>query len=249
MLAITQFLGVLIAIPAIALRSEAVPVGADLGWSVLSGLFGVVGLACLYHGLSVGRMGVVAPVAGVLVTVIPVTAGFLLEGVPPPVAIAGIGVAIVSVFVVSRVPAEATGRSSGFWWGLAAGLTLGGFTVTVSFVADGLVFGPLAIIRATEGLACVAVILATRQAWRIPRGQWPVIALIGTLDMSGTAAYVAATQSGPLAIAAVLSALYPVATVILAAVVLRERVSRLNAFGVVLAGVAVALIAGGSAAA
>src|SRR5260221_12298923 len=70
-LVVTQLLGVLIAIPLAVLNGESLPLPADIGWSVLSGILGVIGLGCLYHGLGVGRMGVVAPVTGVIVAVSP----------------------------------------------------------------------------------------------------------------------------------------------------------------------------------
>ena len=244
-LAITQVIGVLIALPLGVLSGETLPSQPDLAWSVVSGLFGVVGLGCLYHGLAVGRMGVVAPVTGVLVAIIPVVFGFALDGVPSVLAIVGIGLAIASVAVVAGVPGERPGESSGLWWGVASGLTLGAFTVTISRVTHGLVFGPLAVVRLTEGLICIGVILATRRAWRPPRAIWPALLGVGIFDMTGTAAYIFAVQIGPLAIAGVLAALYPVVTVIGAATILRERMTRLHAFGVAAAVLGVVLIAAG----
>ena len=244
-LVVTQLLGVLIAIPLAVLNGESLPLPADIGWSVLSGILGVIGLGCLYHGLGVGRMGVVAPVTGVIVAIIPVTTGIVLEGAPPGLALAGIVLAIASVAVVARVPGETADRTSGFWWGVGAGITLGAFTVTVSRVTNGLVFGPLAIVRLTEALACVVVILIARRPWRPARSLLPVFVVIGAIDMIGTAAYLAAAQIGPLAIAAVLSALYPAVTVVFAATILREPMTRLHLVGVVGAAIAVVLIAGG----
>lgn len=247
-LAITQVLGVLIALPLGAIHGEPVPSQADLAWSVVSGLFGVVGLGCLYHGLAVGRMGVVAPVTGVLVAIIPVVFGFALDGVPGVLSIIGIGLAIASVAVVAGVPGERPDQSSGLWWGVASGLTLGTFTVTISRVTPGLVFGPLAVVRLTEALVCVGAILATRRAWRPSRDTWPALLGVGLFDMTGTAAYIFAVQVGPLAIAGVLAALYPVVTVIGAATILRERMTRVHLIGVSAAVLGVVLIAGGQAA-
>jgi drug/metabolite transporter (DMT)-like permease len=244
-MAVSQLVGVAIALPVAAIRGEAIPSGPDVAWSIASGVLGGIGLGCLYHGLAVGRMGVVAPIAGVLVALIPVVFGIAIQGVPAPVVLAGIVLAIASVAVVSRVPSEAASSSTGFWWGLGAGLTLGGFTITISRVTPGLVFGPLAMVRTTEALGCIAVLLATRRPWRLPREVWRKTFGVGVLDMTGTAAYISAVQIGPLAVAAVLSALYPAATVLLAAAVLRERLTRLHIVGVVGAAIAVILIAGG----
>jgi len=247
-MALTQVIGVLIALPLFAWHGEAVPTGSDVAWSLLSGAFGVIGLGCLYHGLAVGRMGVVAPVAGVLVAGIPVTYGLATQGSLPLLVLAGIGLAIASVIVISRVPPEAANRPSGFVWGLASGLTLGALTIAVAQLSSGSVFGPLILIRTTEALIGATAILLTRRAWRIPRALWPAAVVVGLFDMTGTAAYLAAIQIGPLAVAAVLSALYPAMTVLLAAAVLKERLTRLHALGLVVAALAVALIAGGQGA-
>lgn len=244
-MAITQLIGVLIAIPLFVWHGEAVPTGSDVAWSLVSGLFGVVGLGCLYQGLAVGRMGVVAPVAGVLVAGIPVVYGISTQGSPPVLVVVGIGLAIASVVVISRVPAEDEGRPSGFVWGVGAGLTLGALTIAVAQLSHGAVFGPLLIIRTTEALVGGTVILLTRRAWRLPRALWRSGVAVGLFDMTGTAAYITAIQIGPLAVAAVLSALYPAMTVVLAALILRERLTRLHALGLVGAGLAVVLIAGG----
>ena len=242
-----QLIGLAIAAPVAVLRGEGQPLPVDVAWSVVSGLIGAVGIGCLYRGLAVGRMGVVAPVTGVLVAVIPVLAGMVLDGVPSAIVLVGIVLAIASVAIVARVPGAVTEAPSGLWWGIAAGLTLGVFTVTFSRVSHGLVFGPLALMKVVEGLALYAAIVVGHQPWRVPRNLWPMLIAVGVLDMGATAAYLAATQAGPLAIAGVLSALYPVMTVLLAATILRERITRVHAIGIVAAAAAIALIASGSA--
>jgi drug/metabolite transporter (DMT)-like permease len=242
-----QLIGLAIAAPIAVFRGEGQPLPVDVAWSAVSGLIGAIGIGCLYRGLAVGRMGVVAPVTGVLVAVIPVVAGMVLDGVPSAIVLVGIVLAIASVAIVARVPGSVTDAPSGLWWGIAAGLTLGVFTVTFSRVSHGLVFGPLALMKIVEGVALYVAIVVGRQPWRVPRNVWPMLIAVGVMDMGATAAYLAATQAGPLAIAGVLSALYPVMTVLLAAVILRERITRVHAIGIVAAAAAIALIAGGSA--
>jgi len=242
-----QLIGLAIAAPIAVLRGEGQLLPIDVAWSAVSGLIGAVGIGCLYRGLAVGRMGVVSPVTGVLVAVIPVFAGMVLDGVPSAIVLVGIVLAIGSVAIVAGVPGAVTDAPSGLWWGIAAGLTLGVFTVTFSRVSDGLVFGPLALMKVVEGLVLYAVIVIGRQPWRVPRKLWPMLIAVGVLDMGATAAYLAATQAGPLAIAGVLSALYPVMTVLLAATILRERITWVHAMGIVVAAAAIALIASGSA--
>ncbi len=189
-----------------------------------------------------------ATVTGVLAVAIPVVAGIVLEGLPRTEVLAGISLAVVAVVLVSRV-ADETGRSGGLRYALVAGTGIGIFNVLIGQVTDGYVFGPLSIMRGTQVVLLLAVIVFGARAWRMPRTVVPAVLLIGLLDMGGNAFYIAARQAGELAVAATLSSLYPVGTVILAAIFLRERIGRGHAVGIVLAAIAVALIASGAAAA
>jgi drug/metabolite transporter (DMT)-like permease len=238
--------GFVLALGVAAIRGEPVPGPVDLGWSVLAGVLGAIGITALYRGLAVGRMGIVAPVTGVLAAVIPVIAGIILEGLPPPLVLAGIGLAVVAVVLVSRVTDEAGGRD-GLGEALVGGVGIGLFGVVLNQLTDGVVFGPLALIRVTEGVVLVVVIVVTRTAWRPAPRLLPVILAIGVLDMAGNGLYILAIQVGLLAVASVLSALYPVVTVILATVLLGERVTRDHAMGIALAVVAIVAIGLGSA--
>ena len=226
-------------------RGETMPTPADFGWSVLAGLAGGIGITALYKGLAVGRMGIVAPVTGVIAALIPVAAGILLEGVPPPLVLVGIVLALVAVILVSRVSDGGSGPS-GLGLALLAGVGIGTLSVCISQISEGHAFGPLVAIRATQAVLIAAVILVTRAAWR-PEGRLlPAIAGVGILDMAGNGAFILAVQAGALAVAAVLSSLYPVTTVILASVFLRERVTGAHAVGIALAVVAVVCIAAGA---
>ena len=226
-------------------RSETAPMTTDLVWSLLGGLAGGIGITALYQGLAVGRMGVVAPVTGVIAALIPVTAGIVLEGIPAPLVLVGIGLAVVAVILVSRVRDDRP-APSGLGLALTAGVSLGAFSVIIAQLSQGHAFGPLAIIRATEAVLIGAVIVISRSAWRPERRLVPAISAIGVLDIAGNGAFILAVQSGALAVAAVLSSLYPVTTVILAAIFLRERVTRTHAVGIGLAVGAIVCIAAGS---
>jgi drug/metabolite transporter (DMT)-like permease len=226
-------------------RGETAPLPADLAWSVLGGVTGGIGITALYRGLAVGRMGIVAPVTGVMAALIPVAAGIAIEGLPATLVLVGIVLAIAAVVLVSRVRDEGSGPS-GLGLALLAGVAIGAFGVCVAQLSDGHAFGPLVVIRGTEALLVGAAVVVTRSAWR-PAGRLvPAIAAVGVLDMIGNGAFILAVQAGALAVAAVLSSLYPVTTVILAAVVLRERVTRVHALGIGLAMGAIVCIAIGS---
>lgn len=242
---LTQAVGIVLAGAVAILRGEPAPGPADLGWSVLAGLAGALGIVCLYQGLASARITVVAPITGVLAATIPVTVGWLSQGVPSWWRIAGIGLALVAVVLVSTSTDPLSDRPAGVRFGLAAGIGLGLFNVFAARFSAGLVFGPLVVVRIVEALAIVTVILVARRPWRLPRSVVPLAIAVGVGDMAGNAFFVLAAQAGRLDVASVLSSLYPVTTIVLAAILLRERVTRVHALGIASAAAAIVLIAGG----
>jgi drug/metabolite transporter (DMT)-like permease len=245
--AVTQVVGMAAALLLAGARQEPVPQGPDLAWSIATGVAGVIGMTSLYRGLAVGRMGVVAPTTGVIGAVIPVAVGFVTQGLPTPAAVIGIVVALVAVVLVTRAPGHGDGRPSGIRWALAAGLAIGAFNVCIGQISDAGAFGPLVVLRLVQTLILVVLIVAWRQPFRIERAIVPKVIGVGLLDMAGNAAFILASQTGQLAIAAVLSSLYPVVTVLLAVTLLRERVTRSHVIGIALTAVAIVLISAGTA--
>lgn len=244
----SQVASLTVGVPILLTSHEPAMQPTDILITLLGGTLGASGLALLYRGLSVGRMGVVAPIAAVLTATMPVMFGFLTQGLPSLAGIVGILLAGLSVVLVSRVPGTPDGRPSGLWYGIGAGTIFGGFTVVVSLLGDGLIVTPVVAIRFASILTLATWIFVRGMPWRVSRNLIPALLLIGVLDMAATASYLLAIAVGPLAIAAILASLYPVFTTVFAAVVLRERVTSVHAFGIVAAGAAVVLIAGASAA-
>ncbi len=242
---VSQFVGMALALALAILGGERFPRGEDLVVCLVAGGLGAVGISALYRGLAVGRMGIVAPVTGVLAAIIPVVAGIWFEGLPSPLVQLGIVIAVVAVVLVSRVADEGGGRA-GLAEALIAGVAIGCFGVAINALSDGNVFASLTVIRLVQGVLVALAIVVARQAWRPSSSMLPALVVVGILDMAGNSFYLLAVQTGQLAIASVLSALYPVSTVILAAVVLREPVTRDHAVGIVLAAAAIASIAIGS---
>lgn len=243
---LSQLVGMALTFIVAVVREEPFPAGTDLLLCVVAGVLGGTGITALYRGLAVGRMGIVAPITGVLAALIPVAVGFVLDGLPEAPVLLGIAVAIVAVVLVSRVVDEGGGRA-GLPEALVAGVAIGLFGVVVSQLSEGAVFSALTTIRIVQAGLVAGVVIGLRLPWRLDRVVLLPVAIVGALDIAGNAFYLLAVQSGPLAVAAVLSSLYPVSTVILAAVLLRERISRHHAVGIVLAAVAIALIGAGSA--
>lgn len=242
---VSQLVGTVVALVLAVVGGETAPLPADVGWAVAGGVAGGIGISALYQGLAVGRMAVVAPITGVLAAVIPVLAGIAFEGAPTLPVILGIGLAFVAVVLVSRVTDDRAGPS-GAGIALLAGIAIGGVGVAFSQISDGHVFGPLTVLRASEALLIGAIVLIGRRPWRPKANLWPALAAVGVLDMAGNAGFLLAVQAGSLAVAAVLSSLYPVTTVVLASVVLRERITRLHGVGIALAVGAIVCIAAGS---
>jgi drug/metabolite transporter (DMT)-like permease len=224
---------------------EAAPEPGAIISAAAGGVCGAIGLLGLYHGLAVGRMGVVAPVVGVIGASLPVLVGFGLEGAPRPELAVGIGLALAAVVIVSRTPSP-TGRRSGVEFALLGGIGIGLVSTLIGLLPEGSIWWPLVVLKATSiGVVAVAILVA-RRPWRIRGRSLAPPAAVGVGDMMGNGFYVLATQSGRLDIAAVLSSLYPVVTVVLAIVVLREHIGRRHALGIATAALAVALIAAGS---
>jgi drug/metabolite transporter (DMT)-like permease len=226
---------------------EPLPGAETLGLAALAGIFAVAGIIGLYQGLAVGRMGVVAPVTGLLAAILPVIVGFVRQGVPGTEVLAGIGAAFVAVILVSRTQ-DPAGRPSGLRYALVAGCGLGLFNITVAAFPEHRVAWPLMAIKLATLVAIAAVVVATRRPWRLSRTVLPAALATALLDLAGNTCYILATQAGRIDIAATLSSLYPVTTVILAVVLLREHVSRSHLVGIGFAALAIILIASGSAA-
>ena len=243
---LSQLVGMALTLVIAIVRNEPIPMGTDLLLCAVAGALGGIGITALYRGLAIGRMGIVAPITGVLAAVIPVAAGFLLEGLPSTLVLVGIGLAIVAVVLVSRVADEDGGRS-GLPEALVAGTAIGLFGVVIAQIGEGFVFSSLTVIRGVQAVLVTLVVMATGAAWRLDRRVVPLVVAVGILDMVGNASYLLGVQAGALAIASVLSSLYPVTTVILAAVLLHERVTRHHVVGIGLAAAAIACIGFGSA--
>ncbi len=222
---------------------EPFPSPLDFVWGGLAGLAGAVGLISFYSALSIGRMGIVAPVSAVLTASLPVLFSAFTQGLPSLLQLGGFVLALLAIGLISR-PEQAKGRPEGIGLALLAGCGFGCFFILISRVNHTATFWPLAVARLTSVLLLLIVVRIRQQQMRmLPKLMIaPLVLLAGVLDAIGNAFFVLATHVGRLDIAAVLSSLYPAATVLLAALVLRERVTRIQAIGILLALAAVPLI-------
>ena len=232
----------------VALVQGGSPTGEDLLWALVGGLGNGFGTAYLYRGLASGRMGVVAPVSGVGAVVVPVLAGAAAGERPGLVVWIGIVLALPAIWLVSREPVDALpgGPSpTGALDGLVAGLGFGTLFAALAQIHDAAGLFPLALNQLVAGAVIVAVASSLRAPW-VPRSRYAVGGTVsGALGALATGLFQEATRHGYLAIAAVVTSLYPAFTVVLAATVLHERVHRAQAIGLARCAGAVVLVAGG----
>jgi len=233
--------GLILLIAFALIWSEPFPTTLDFIWGSVAGLAGAVGLVAFYQALAVGRMGVVAPIAAMLSAAVPVLFGAFFEGLPGPLQLIGFVLALLAVGLISGL-GVVKGRPKGLGLALLAGLGFGSFFILISRVSHGAVFWPLAAARLSSFLFLLAVVLIRRQKVLPEKPVLPIVLLAGALDVAGNAFFVLATHAGRLDVAAILSSLYPAVTVLLASIILRERVTRLQTIGILVALVAIPLI-------
>ena len=239
---LSGFSGLVLLIAAAIWSQEAFPDAAGIAWSVLAGVTGGLGIAALYRALAIAPAAVVAPTAGVIGTLLPVLVSLLTQGLPPYTSLAGFGLAFVGIYTVAGDSKAATPASrQGLLLAFLAGIGFGGFFTSLGQVSGELVFTPLIITRSVTTLTGLLLVRLVRLPLPAPLSN-PTALLAGLLDACGNLLYIIALQHTRLDISAVLGSLYPASTVILAALVLKERISARQGLGVLACLGAVVLI-------
>lgn len=220
-------------------------------WGGLAGLAGGLGLLFLYRGLGRGRMSVVAPVAAVVGAVVPVVFDLAMGDPVGALTLAGLLIALAALALVSWHPGV-EGRSEGETLmkgglpeGLLAGLGFGTFFVVFAQTGEASSYWPLLSLRGASVVMLSAIALSTRSFARPGGRALRLLVGAGLLDVTANLLYLLGTQRGLLSVVAVLSSLYPAATVLLARAVLKERLHRAQVLGLAAAGLGVVLITAG----
>lgn len=225
---------------------EPFPRPLDILWGSLAGIAGVIGLVAFYSALANGKMGIAAPIAASLTAAIPVLFSVITSGMPGPLQLGGFALAFVAIILIARPEdsgaSGASGVSSSIWLALVSGCAFGLFFILISRVSPASTFGSLAVARFTSVAAMVALQAVRRRQVTLARSVAPLVLVAGVTDALGNVFFLLAAHGGRLDVASMVSALYPVATVLLAAIFLRERVRGVQAAGVLLALVAIPLI-------
>lgn len=220
---------------------EPFPPQSHLIWAAAAGVAGGISLALFYRALSQGNMGIAAPVTAVLSAGIPTIFGILHEGFPGYVPSAGFGLALLGIWLVSR-PEEKI-RPQGLGLAIAAGVGFALFFIFIKKTGSGNAFWIAGVARtASFAVTGTITVLGRRFSPFYPAGVWLGL-LAGCIDVSGTAFFVRASQTGRLDTAVVLSSLYPAITVLLARFFLHEKLTRWKTIGMLAALAAVPMIA------
>lgn len=220
------------------------PPGGDLApWAIGSGVAGVIGLAAFYRGLSVGNMGVVAPISATA-AVVPVVIGIASGDRPSGLQYLGLALAFTGVVLASRE--EVTGGTArGAGLAVVSALGFGFFFVAMDNASDADIGWAMLVNRITGVSLLLAAFAVLRPALAARRSDAPVLATVGALDIAANALFAIAATEALVSLVSVLGSLYPLTTVALAAVVLHERPHRLAQIGVAIALTGVVLIAAG----
>lgn len=221
--------------------------GRDIVLGLAGGVLGALAVGALYRGLRVGTISVVAPISGTIAAALPVLVGVGSGERPSPVAWAGIALAFGSILLVAREGGDehVPPNREALVLAVLAGVGFAGIFIVLDAMSPGSGLWPLVILKFGGMGVAMVWIAVSRSARRPATGTWPMVIGVGILDNAANVAYLLASRTGLLALVAVLSSLYPAFTVVLARVVLAERIQRIQLAGMALAAAGVVAIAAG----
>jgi drug/metabolite transporter (DMT)-like permease len=245
--AVGQATGLVLVAAVVAARGDDPPATRFFVYAVLAGVTGAVGIGALYRGLAVGAMSIIAPITATG-AVIPVAVGVGTGERPSALQGAGLALAFGGVVLAARQPEseDLRGRvAAGVGLALLAALGIGSFFVALDAASEGGVAWALLVQRTV----CLALVLAAavlvRPDFSVSRADVPAMVAIGALDMAANALFAVASTRGLVSVVSVVASLYPVTTVMLARLLLGERIAAVQQIGVAAALSGVILITAG----
>lgn len=248
---VSQFSGLVLLALALPFLPAATPLQTDWLWGVAAGLTGSAGVAFLYRALAVGTMAVVAPITAVCAVTIPVVIAVALGERPGLQRAIGIVLAIISIVMVTWQDRRTNGANSenprksptaGVALAFISGVLIGLFFLSLARTTPQAGLWPLLMARTVSVLFFGIVVIVMKQSLRMPRRVIGAVVGGGVLDMLANLVYLIATKLGPLTEVVTLASLYPASTVLLARVVLHERLSSVQVAGIACSLVAVVLL-------
>ena len=224
------------------LSHAAYPSPSSRNWALLAGALGGTALAIFYRTLASGDMGIIAPVSAVLGAAIPAAFSMMTQGLPGAFPIAGFLLAGIGIWLISR-PDGSVVNYAGISMAALAGVGFAGFFICIDRAGDSSALWSAVHSRFASLVIVAAIVLFRRGRGGLQPAGAALALFAGCLDVTGTAVFIRAEQTGRLDTAVVLSSLYPVITVLLARVVLHEQFTRWKTVGIFAALLAVPLIA------
>ena len=215
--------------------------------SILAGALGTVGLILLYHSMTIGLMSIATPVSALLAATLPVVIGIFREGLPRWMTLIGFGFALFAVWMISQGEngiKDILSHLSDLKLPLLAGIGFGLFFVIIhEATKTGATIWPMIASRSGGLVLISSYMFIANTSWKVEDSSaWSIITLNGILDVSGNVFFILASQLGRLDVAAVLSSLFPGATVLLAWIFLKERLTRNQWIGIGSALIAIVLM-------
>lgn len=244
----TQGFGLVLLTP-IALAFGGTLTGSDLWLGTAAGAGGSLALIALYRGLAIGRMGMVAPITGAMAAAVPALLSPMLDESPSALAWVGVVLAVTAIVLVARESdgAEAAAPATrfgppGLVEAILAGTGFASVYIMLDRTSEASNLLALVPMKVAATVLLGGLLLARRESVGMLRPELGLVALVGVLDNGANVAYLLATREGLLAAVAVVASLYPVGTVLLARIVLNERLAIHQQAGLVVAIGAIVLI-------
>jgi len=242
-----EVVGIIFLLIIVKISGESLPNQRVWLLAMLAGALGTVGLILLYHSMTLGLMSIATPVSALLAASLPVLVGIFKEGIPQLLTVIGFGFALFAVWMISQGENGVTNilaHLSDLKLPLLAGIGFGLYFVFMhEATSTGATIWPMVASRSGGMILITAYMLITRSPWKVEDSSaWPMIIINGVLDISGNLFFILAGQAGRLDVAAVLSSLFPGATVMLAWIFLKERLTRNQWIGIGSALIAIVLM-------
>ncbi len=239
-----NFFGLLILAVVSSVYRESLPSMNVFINSFLGGALGSFGILILYYSFSTGQMSIAAPVSALFAALLPVIVGTITEGLPTAIQFIAFAIAFAAVWLISQGEGGFHIRKlSDLRLPTLSGVGFGCYFIFIHYAASdpNSLLWPMVIARMAGTLMFFLIVLVRRERFGVPRNAWGVVLASAMLDLAGNFFYILASKIGRLDITATLAALYPGSTVILAWLILKEKVSRPQVIGIVFALAAILL--------
>lgn len=243
----SEIVGLVLLFAAQAIMREKLPTLQSWFFAMFAGAIGTLGLMLLYHSMTLGLMSISAPVSGLLAAMLPVIIGMAREGLPEAPTVAGFVFALAAVWLISQSEngvKDILSHLSDLKLPILAGFTFGLYFVLMhEATSDGGRVWPMIASRTGGTIMIASYMFFSHTSLKVSdKSAWLTLVLNGIFDVGGNVFFVLAGQAGRLDVASVLSSLFSGVTVLLAWIFLKERLTRGQWIGVVLALIAIVLM-------